>query len=186
LLFSSQYYWQPFQIKNLSNEGEHTWGYKDFELKRTYRNALGIWSTNYPRLETSSRTSTRPATTTRPTTNSSYKRKLQVGEYAYNIKKENAKVKIIGKANDGTYSVHFLDGPYQGQLGNNWGRHVLAITNSCAHGFCSGSTVYNKEHDADVKILATQLNGQFVIEFLNGPNSGRRGHSWEATSLSHK
>ena len=41
LMYSSQYYWQPWQLEKLSKEGQHFWGYKKSELYTTYKNALG-------------------------------------------------------------------------------------------------------------------------------------------------
>jgi hypothetical protein len=43
-IFSSQYYWQPYQLKNLSERTEQTWGYRNNQMKISYKDALrGNW-----------------------------------------------------------------------------------------------------------------------------------------------
>lgn len=61
LIFSSQYYWQPWQIEKLSNRGTHFWGYKPGELKITYPDALirGTWNRTIPTLDSRVHTGTR-------------------------------------------------------------------------------------------------------------------------------
>ena len=52
LIYSSQYYWQPWQLERLAKKDTHFWGYKDYELKKTYPDALirGTWSGVIPAL----------------------------------------------------------------------------------------------------------------------------------------
>lgn len=55
LIYSSQYYWQPWQLERLSKKDVHFWGYKDYELKTTYKDALirGTWNGRIPELNPS-------------------------------------------------------------------------------------------------------------------------------------
>ncbi len=50
IIFSSQYYWQPWQLENLANRNIHYWGYKMGELEIAYKDALIYWNRKIPRL----------------------------------------------------------------------------------------------------------------------------------------
>lgn len=184
LIYSSQYYWQPWQIENLSNKQEHRWGYKGFELKKAYKDSLGRRHGKYPEL----RANPNGGNTTTPTNSRvDYKRRLGYGEQVYNIPKDNKKVKILSAQSDGTYTIKFLEGPNSGRTGNNWRRHTLAVTNGCARTICVGDNLINLSQDsAKVRVLAIQLNGNFVLEFLSGQHQGKRGNNWLHSELRHQ
>lgn len=48
LMFSSQYYWQPHQLKKLSTTGAHTWGYRRANLEIAYAEAIVDWDRIVP------------------------------------------------------------------------------------------------------------------------------------------
>lgn len=50
LMTSSQYYWQPYQLKNLAVSGSRTWGYRTSNLKTAYADALISWDKTIPKL----------------------------------------------------------------------------------------------------------------------------------------
>ncbi|MBD64664.1 MAG: hypothetical protein CME62_05630 [Halobacteriovoraceae bacterium] len=39
-MFSSQYYWQPYQLENLAEDRQQTWGYRENQMKIAYKDAL--------------------------------------------------------------------------------------------------------------------------------------------------
>ncbi len=51
LIYSSQYYWQPWQLERLSEKKIRFWGYKSNELTITYNDALITWSGHIPTLD---------------------------------------------------------------------------------------------------------------------------------------
>lgn len=61
LIYSSQYYWQPWQVEKLSKKRTPFWGYKEFELKIAYPDALirGTWNRVIPALNSRVHTGTR-------------------------------------------------------------------------------------------------------------------------------
>lgn len=50
LMFSSQYYWQPYQLRNLATRTERTWGYRRANLEIAYEDALIRWDQTMPEL----------------------------------------------------------------------------------------------------------------------------------------
>lgn len=56
LIFSSQYYWQPYQLKNLSTKTERTWGYRKSNLTIAYEDAITNWDERMPELESTTTT----------------------------------------------------------------------------------------------------------------------------------
>lgn len=85
LIYSNQYYWQPYQLKNLATHGSIQWQYNTNDLRITYKDALIRWNGRIPRMDTTTQperpprpTPERPAP--RPTPEDGDRRWLRIGE----------------------------------------------------------------------------------------------------------
>lgn len=110
--------------------------------------------------------------------------KLCVGDIAYNTSRDNIKVKLVAKAMNNTFVIKFLQSNLSGKFGHNWSEDDLARTSGCYKSFCVGDIAYNTQRDnVKVKILAIEKKNTFVLKFLNGSLSGKKGNNWSYSNL---
>lgn len=200
LMYSSQYYWQPWQLESLTKEGTHRFGYKMGELKITYPDALGTRKVRIPTLpdrpvtdfedsdtETEDETETDTDSTTEDDVSDDYEPRrgdLVLNQRVMHLTDRRITLsKIIEVKRDGSYLVQSLES----RINTNAihvGRDQLAVTEGCQQDICVGDVAINTNKDnVRVKILGLERSGQYVLEFLEGPTRGGRGYKWLRNEL---
>lgn len=163
LIFSSQYYWQPWQIESLSKKGIHSFGYKMSELKITYPDALGRnWNRRIPELGNDNDT---PDDDTGPgdTTSTSFARSLKLGETVLGLMVNDVVVSatVIKVRGNGSYLLKATqrNSPFDEMV---FSRRNIAITEGCFQ-FCMGVNIRYMTQKA--QIVGIQNDGRLVLRF---------------------
>lgn len=107
-----------------------------------------------------------------------------VGDRVINTSRNYAYAQVVGLEYDGEAVIRFLDGSLVNGIGGNWDRFDLAKTSGCSGDVCVGQVMLNIERDyAQVRVLAIEQDGEFVLDFLTGNLAGRRGGNWSRSAL---
>ena len=80
LIYSNQFYWQPYQLKNLSTQGTQKFEYQMSDLRISYKDALIRWDGRIPRMPTTSRPDTPNRPRPRPEPRDDENMYLRVGQ----------------------------------------------------------------------------------------------------------
>jgi hypothetical protein len=158
LMYSSQYYWQPWQLKSLERKGYRTWGYKQKDLKITYRNALTKWDGHIPELLSTNET---PIENTPVVISSG----ISV--------EENNSESILESEPSPDYELDF---EANSSTLNNRNTNINAPLRV-------GDTVFNVAKNVKVRVLGVANNGAFKILFLEGTLAGKEGNNWGRSDL---
>ena len=166
LMYSSQYYWQPWQLKSLERKGYRTWGYKQKDLKITYRNALTKWNGLIPELLS---TDEEPVERT------------PVSITGNNGIEENENSPITESSMEprsetsttSEYEFNFEAEP------TNLNRRDTNLNSSLN----VGDTVFNIARNTKVRISEVARNGTYKILFLEGSLAGKEGSNWGRSDL---
>ncbi len=106
------------------------------------------------------------------------------GDFAYNLERDNVKVRILGVDRNGKYVIRFLEGPLKEQIGDGWSRKNLMMTWGCSKNLCVGDIVYNKDREGvAVKVIGLSYDGNHYLEFLEGALKGKKGAKWSIDDL---
>ncbi len=199
LIYSSQYYWQPWQLEKLTKEGIHRYGYKENELKITYRDALSRWNGRMPRMVTSpnnplpgSGTTTPPTRPTRPGNGGStqpdpnsnaHNRTLAIGEYIYDL---NLKARgiVLNRSND-VYTVKYTSGSQNGRE-LRAARASLAVLSGCFLDVCVGNNVYSVAYNGQAilsRVHGISLRGEYILEYRDYQNRHTLSLDWQRANL---
>lgn len=109
---------------------------------------------------------------------------LREGDFAYNLERENVKVRILERDREGKYTIRFLEGHLKNQIGAGWSRDALMMTWGCSKNLCVGDVVYNKDREGvAVKVIGLSYDGNHYLEFLEGALKGKKGAKWSITDL---
>jgi|GEM_PF-1847845 len=115
------------------------------------------------------------------TTTKSRGKNFGVGDkvYLFDEGREPALVQIIAVERTGNYTVYFIQGEVAGRRGNNWTEQNFARVSGCGKNYCVGDIVTNISRDyLRVQIVGVQMNGRYVLRFLEGNIAGRLGNNW--------
>jgi hypothetical protein len=203
LIHSSQYYWQPWQLKKLSVEGEHYYGYKNSELKIAYPNALKSWSGSIPVLrnplpnpdidgqnprpnpnpnpnpQPNPNPNPRPNPEPNPRPNPDFSRRLGSGDTVLYQSALYRPARVLTVGINDTYEFQFLDGARE--IWRNVSRQYLALTTGCNRDICVGDRVVNTAlHDQIVynRIIGITQDGLFAVQFEEGTSTNGRSWGW--------
>lgn len=181
LIYSNQYYWQPLNLESLTKRGVRPSSYQSSDLKIAYRDALITWNGIIPSLSNRQTPISTPAPTPTPTpfprpSPDNYLRAVTVGETflaIYHDNKEVVALKVVGDRITG-----------QG-FANPFLRKNIALTNACKDGWCTGMrvTVPLERGKPRAEIIGIDVDGRFVIKFLNTPLAGGTSAGWEERHL---
>lgn len=109
---------------------------------------------------------------------------LCTGEEVFNVVRDSTRARVVGLQSNGKLVIEFLEGSLTGRRGGNWESKDLARTRGCGNGFCVGEEALNSAKNyTRVRIEGIQEDGRFVLLFLEGNLSGRRGGNWEGRDL---
>lgn len=109
---------------------------------------------------------------------------LCVGDRAFNVERSSAEVRVAAIQENGEYVLDFMSGELRGRRGGKWDRDDLAVTFGCGRDFCVGDHAINlKRNHVMVRVLGVQVNGKYVLEFLEGELRGKIGGKWRDDSL---
>ncbi|MBD66681.1 MAG: hypothetical protein CME62_15845 [Halobacteriovoraceae bacterium] len=213
LMYSSQYYWQPWQLENLTKKGEHYYGYKENELKISYRDALRRrWNRRIPvlrnplpnpdidgpsdeprdpdpRVDPPTTRPDRPEPRPdrprpdRPRNTRGVDRDLSPGEVVYDIARGTVKVKVLDHQASGLYYIEHLEGRMRGQRESNRSRRDFAIMDGCYRSVCIGENMYTITRDVD----AVKVIGlQANGNYVLSFERGGFGNNWSFNQLAKR
>lgn len=95
---------------------------------------------------------------------------LCIGDTVINILRDYRKAQIVGIEPAGTFVLRFID---NGGVGGNWGRQDLATVRGCFQRVCVGDSIFNNKRDyRKAQIVGLQVNGLFVIQFMDTKGVG--------------
>jgi hypothetical protein len=163
LMYSSQYYWQPWQLKSLERKGYRTWGYKQKDLRITYRNALTKWDGHIPELLS---TDEAPIENTPVVISSG-------NPVEENTVEVNNSESILESEPSSDYELDFEANT---STLNNRNTNINAPLRV-------GDTVFNVAKNVKVRVLEVASNGVFKILFLEGTLAGKEGNNWGRSDL---
>lgn len=199
LIHSSQYYWQPWQLKSLSVEGEHYYGYKNSELKIAYKDALKRWnnsipvlrnplpnpdvdgpSTNpNPRPNPNPNPNPRPNPEPNPRPTPDFSRRLGSGDAVIYQSALYRPARVLTVGINDTYEVQFLDGARE--IWRNVSRQYLALTTGCNGEICVNDRLVNTALTDQIvynRVLGITQEGLFVVVFEEGTSTNGRSWGW--------
>lgn len=156
LIYSNQYYWQPFHLENLSKRGQVQTNYSSTNLRRTYKDALRHkWNGRIPR----------PSTRPDPDTDTGRNGALRVGEVIINTNGLRGRVTRVYPQG------RVVDVRYDGYR-NSVVQSVkdLAVTYGSSGGFHVGNKVYARNNGAKGKIAGIFKDGRLSVKFKRERN----------------
>lgn len=104
--------------------------------------------------------------------------------YLYDDGRDPALVEVIAVDKAGRYTVYFHEGAVAGRRGSKWADANLAKNSGCGASFCVGDVVTNISRNyLKAQVVGVQLNGLYVLKFLEGNVAGRLGHNWSDSDL---
>ena len=187
LVYSSQYYWQPWQLKELSTTGEVTYGYKESQLKIAYRDALrDQWDQRLPVLRspaprpnpdrptpTPTPTPT-PAPAPQPPARDAFD--LRVGDFVLHTSNSH---RLATFTQGGRFDIQFTDG--RREILRDVTLDTLASRRGCVKDICVGSQVVNTAMVNEIiynTIHGITHDGRFVVSFNEGPRLNSMSWGW--------
>lgn len=168
LMYSNQYYWQPYQLKNLATQGTGQWQYRMNDLKITYKDALIRWDGTIPRMGSTTQPDgpTRPRPD-RPTPDTGDSRWLKIGERV--ISNNGVEGKVTRFLGDGYVDVLYITARRaMAQHAND-----LAVLHGSSMGFYVGDKVVST-NGIRGRISGIYRDGRVAVKYETTAN-----HLWQ-------
>jgi hypothetical protein len=180
LMYSSQYYWQPWQLKSLGRKGYKTWGYKKNDLKITYRNALTKWDgtvldfDSTPRVQLSEDIVVNEEETV----------ELETTEEEATEEETTVDVTTVEEINEVTETIPSSTNESYSPVNEEVTTDTTRLNTNFYKQLNIGQRVRNTSKGSVlVKIIKKNTNGTYRVLFLEGPNRGKEGDNWDRSDL---
>lgn len=191
-MYSSQYYWQPWQLKQLSEGDLKTYGYKESQLEIAYRDALrGRWNRQIPVLRNPI---PNPNPNPRPNPNPNPRPEprptpprtafdLRVGDQVLHTSNPHRLAQVTFKQGD-RYDVQFLD--RRREILRDVTYDTLASRRGCINELCVGDRVINTSMSDEIifnTIHGITHDGRFVVSYDEGRRMNGMSWGWRESAL---
>ena len=171
LIYSSQYYWQPYQLKNLATHGTTKSEYLMRDLEITYKDALIRWDGRIPRVRRDTTPVPRdPVPTPTPTPDRGRVFDIRVGDQV--ISSNGVEGRVTARLSNGLLEVQYVTVRYP--IKQN--PRDLAVTYGSSNGFYVGDRVLSR-NGVRGYISGIYADGRVSVKY-----EANVAHLWQYTS----